>query len=111
MRRLPPLEFEDILARSVLRESDHWHVLPGGIYGRLFAHGRLDLAATGPAEYAAEAVEALARSYRVAEPYLEERAFRQLMDRQRVPSAAVDAWLRGARVTEDGVYLAWERPR
>lgn len=111
MRRLPPFEFEDILARSVLREGHHWHVHPGRLYGRLYAHGRVDLAATGPGEYAAAAVEALARSYRVAEPYLEERMFRHLMERQRVPPAAVDAWLRGAQVIEDAVFLAWEPPR
>jgi hypothetical protein len=99
------------LEHSVIGTGHHWYLAEGRVYGKLYAHGRVYVVADGPARYAGEAAEALSRSYRVAEPYVDERCFRWLMACQRIPPSAADAWLRGARVTDDGVYLGWEPPR
>ncbi len=106
-----PLEVINVLRHPVLTTSDHWHLADGRVYGKLYAHGRVYVAADGPAAFAEQAAEALSRSYRVAEPFVDERHFRWLMACQRVPPSVADAWLRGARVTDDGVYLGWEPPR
>jgi hypothetical protein len=109
--RLGRIEFEPLLARKVLEESDHWHLQDDRVLGKLWAYGRIFVAADGPGEYGAQAVEALARSYFVAEPCLHFERFVGLMGQQGVPLPAAEAWARGARVTDDGIYLGWERPR
>lgn len=106
-----PPEVINVLEHPVLTTSGRWHLVGGRVYGKLYACGRVYVAADGPAEFAEQAAEALSRSYRVSEPFVDERYFRWLMACQRVPPSAADAWLRGARVTDDGVYLDWGPPR
>ena len=100
-----------VFAAEVKDRGASWHVGEGTVLGKFYATGRVNIAAVGPAEFAREAAEALARSYRLAEPTLHVEWFLKLMERQGVPVIAAESWARGARVTADEAYLTWVWPR